>query len=562
MNPDKKHGYQKLWENIVFPVILLLLPLRHINQGVDLSDTGYNLACFAWFGELDGMWVYVSWLANVVGHFFTRLPLGDTMLGMNLYCSLVVSGIALTAYYFLRGKLPALYIFAGEILAVFLCWCPQVILYNYLTYFVLTAGIVLLYRGITKECKICLAAAGFILGLGVGARFSNLTHMALILGLWYYGYLTKKNWREIVQDTLFCVAGYGLGIIAFLVAIQAQYGLEGYWSMLFGLRTMSGSAKGYSTAEMLIGAFTDYIGSLKWGILFAGYAVLGALFFYFTKGKIEKVKKILFACGLLVLLRFVYGRGMFGFDYHEYFSIFWWISLFNAAALVLQLYVVLKKDGTKEEKLLSALVLISILILPLGSNNRSYPVINNLFLIGPVTLYQMKKHMPESFPLRATAVVCLAVLFIQSLGFGWTFVFRDGSAGEKRDTKVENNGILKGMYTTKKNAESIEELTVFCQQEGLTEEPVILFGDVPGISYILHMPSAITSPWANLDSYNMTFWKRDFARVEAHMQQERPVVMFGKAYTEENEKTEDLRRFLQAYAYTPVFENDAVTVYH
>ena len=101
----KSKGFTFL-KNILCPVILFLLPLRHIAQGIDISDTGYNLACFRWFGELDGMWVYVTYLANLAGHLFTQLPLGDTMLGMNLYCSLVVSLTALCAFYFLKEKLP------------------------------------------------------------------------------------------------------------------------------------------------------------------------------------------------------------------------------------------------------------------------------------------------------------------------------------------------------------------------------------------------------------------------------------------------------------------------
>ncbi len=42
-------------EKYICPLLLLLLPLRHITQGVDISDTGYNLGCFRWFGEQDGI---------------------------------------------------------------------------------------------------------------------------------------------------------------------------------------------------------------------------------------------------------------------------------------------------------------------------------------------------------------------------------------------------------------------------------------------------------------------------------------------------------------------------
>ena len=549
-------------KNYILPLILLLLPLRHINQGIDISDTGYNLACFAWFGELDGMWVYVTYLANAVGHLFTKLPLGDTMLGMNLYCSLVVSGIALCAWYFLKDKLPFGIVFAGEVLAIMLCWCPQVILYNYLTYLALIAGTVLLYQGIRSGKKWYYVAAGLVLGIGVGARFSNLTHMALILGLWYDGFRKKRTVGEVAVDTLCCVAGYVLGIGAFLLMIQLQYGLAGYFEMMFGLQTMSSGASGYSAGEMIAGAFIDYFGSMKWGLLFLIYMAAGVVLFRIKKEQFLKFKKSIFVLGLLVLFRLVYGRGMFGFDYHVYFSIFWWVSLFNTAALVCSGLALVRKDTDENEKLLALLTLVTILILPLGSNNRSYPVINNLFLIAPVTLYFLWKFLPKSFPVRTVAAGCLIALAVQSIGFGSTFVFRDGSFAEKRDTKVENNGILKGMYTTKSNAQALTEITDFWKKAELEGESVILYGDIPGLSYILEAPSAITSTWANLESYNMTFWNRDFAKVEMQIREKRPVVVTGNAYVPIDEKADLLQAFMETYEYKEIFKNEKVTIYH
>ena len=548
--------------NLICPLVLLLLPLRHIAQGIDVSDTGYNLACFAWFGKLDGMWVYVTYLANAVGHLFTYLPLGDTMLGMNLYCSLVVSATALLAWYFLRDKMPFPVVFAGEILAVLLCWCPHVILYNYLTYLALLAGTILLYCGIRREKKICYAAAGFVLGLGVGVRFSNLTHMALILGLWYDGFAKKRKASAVVLDTLYCIAGYAAGIGAFLLMIRMTYGLGGYFTMMFGLQTMSSGASGYSVGEMIAGAFIDYFGSMKWGVLFLLYMAAGVFLFRLGGERFQTAKKAVFTAGLAVLFRFVYGRGMFGFDYNVYFSIFWWVSLFNTAALVTNAAALLRKDTDDREKLLALLVLVTILILPLGSNNRSYPVINDLFLIAPATLYFINRFLPKSWPVRTVAAGCLIMLAVQSIGFGTTFVFRDGSFAEKRDTKVENNGILRGMYTTKANAESLEEITRFWEDGGFDGASVILYGDIPGLSYILEAPSAITSTWANLESYNMTFWDRDFAEVESRIDTERPVVMTGNEYVPIDEKAELLQAFMERHGYEEVFRNEKVTIYY
>ena len=66
-----------------------------------------------------------------------HLPFGATFLGMNFYTALIQTVIAVTAYFVLRGRIPAPLVMLGEFLALGLCWCPSVILYNYLTYLTL-----------------------------------------------------------------------------------------------------------------------------------------------------------------------------------------------------------------------------------------------------------------------------------------------------------------------------------------------------------------------------------------------------------------------------------------
>ena len=52
-------------QKYLFPAILLLYPLRHINWGLDLWDTGYNYANFQFMGtdHMDPMWLFSTYLA-------------------------------------------------------------------------------------------------------------------------------------------------------------------------------------------------------------------------------------------------------------------------------------------------------------------------------------------------------------------------------------------------------------------------------------------------------------------------------------------------------------------
>ena len=151
------HKYQNFIERVVFPVILILYPLLRIRQGIDVADTTYSLANFQYFASMDGTWMVATFLANALGSLLMHLPYGDTLPGMYFYTALIQSLTALVVYEAFRrrdrsaGRMPMPLAFAGEFLALGLCWCPSTVLYNYMTYLFMAAGILLLYRGILKE---------------------------------------------------------------------------------------------------------------------------------------------------------------------------------------------------------------------------------------------------------------------------------------------------------------------------------------------------------------------------------------------------------------------------
>ncbi|MDE7232204.1 MAG: hypothetical protein K2N37_03925, partial [Lachnospiraceae bacterium] len=182
--------YRNFIENVLFSVLLVLYPLVGINQGLNVADTTYSLANFQYFGQMKGTWMVATFLANAVGSLLMRLPFGGTLLGIYFYTSLVQSATALMVYLALRKRLPAPLLFVGEMLALGLCWCPSAVLYNYLTYFLMTAGMLLLYRGLTTvpgkaSGRLYFVAAGLCLGANVAVRMPNVVQAAFIRALWY-----------------------------------------------------------------------------------------------------------------------------------------------------------------------------------------------------------------------------------------------------------------------------------------------------------------------------------------------------------------------------------------
>ncbi len=203
--------YQGFIEKALFPLVLFVYPLIKINQGLDVADTTYSLTNFQYFGQMEGTWMVATFLANAVGSLLMHLPFGEMLIGMNFYTALVQPAAALMVYLGLRKRIPAPLLFVGEMLALGLCWCPSTILYNYLTYLLMTAGILFLYRGILETGKAekkssgqdlvpsadrgingyrggetkYFVAAGICLGVNVAVRMPNVVQAAFILAVWY-----------------------------------------------------------------------------------------------------------------------------------------------------------------------------------------------------------------------------------------------------------------------------------------------------------------------------------------------------------------------------------------
>lgn len=599
---DEKRKAKKILD-ILFLILLVLYPLRHIWLGVEVTDSAYSAGNYRFLDHINPMWLFATYLANVTGHFLTGLPGGDTLMGLNAYTALFISVTAAAVYLFFTRVIRAnrVLVFFGELLAASLCWCPTTILYNYMTYLFFNLAIVVLYLGLVREKRVLMFAAGILLGMNVLVRFPNLTEASLILALWYYGVLQRKRVKDVVQETGVCLAGYlaGAGLVLFSVA--ARYGLSEYIAGMARLMQMPSEAPDYSAVSMVLTVLLDYKFSAKWlfhMILLAGAGCLFSVLFHRGGRRfpiISLLGRTIFLGGILVLFCWWYRIGVFNIKYYTYESMFQWVAVFLILVIIAGIYVLFSEKFTRNEKLLSSMTLILIAMTPLGSNNHLYPNMNNMFLVFPFglsllgrflkSLYEAggiiagKAEMEISlFPVRAMLASFLGVMCLQCLMFGAVFTFRDGMSGQKRDTKIENNAILKGMVTNAPLAEAVEELTEYIEAEKLSDKSVILYGQIPGVSYMLDMPPAISTSWPDLASYHYEVMAEDMEKLrEQTSEAERPLIILGSGperwirgeeLTEAelvqymiNEKWFMLCDYMAEQGYERVFENGMFTVY-
>lgn len=583
-------------------VILLLYPLRNAIRGLDLMDAGYALGNYRFFESMNETWKLATYLANIMGVLLSKLPFGDHWIGMNVYCGLLIGAVAAGVYLFFyrqygkNSRRISILLFLAELVALSLCWAPVVILYHYLGYLLMTAATILLFTAITKDCKRYFIIAGVILGLCVAVRMPNITYMAFIVPLWCWCFWNrqKDTVREgkkgawfwmLLRRTLLCVGGYLMGLLVPIAVISVQYGVAAYPQMISALFGMTDNATDYKPTSMITAMFDDYIRYSGWLLLFVGYMVAGMLVVCGInrliaeerKVKIANVLNIVFAIGLLVVLRFCYGRGMFNFDYSAYFSMYKWVTIYLLLVIILCIRCLLYKNSNVHLKLWSVFLLVTIFITPLGSNNGLYPIMNNLFLVAPVSilllaeLFAQVRQSACRALLRITCGFLLTCTALQSILFGLGFVFHDAgvqTASSRLELKCSQTA--DGLRTTPDKKAALEELDSYLYQSGLNKKQVILYGDIPAIAYLFDMEPAIFSTWSDLDSNSMDRLKAELDALSGERNpQELPVVILGcpsvERLTEEDglvyQKLERIQSFLEKNGYEQEFCNASYIVY-
>lgn len=557
----------------IFPLILLVYPLIKINQGVDVSDSTYSLGNYMFFPEMKGMWVVSTYLSNVIGWLLMKLPFADRLLVMNLYTGLLVSALVLFLYYFMRKWIPEWIVFVGEIIAIGFLWIPTGILYNYLTYGFLAVGVMFLYKGLAEEKNRLLIVAGVMLGLNVWIRVSNLTEMALIVCVWYHCFIRRERiqnvWQTLFKKTGMCIAGYAVGVLVPLIAILIQYGINGIIDMVSGLSQVQSADDSYTIFSMITATIDAYVRTGKWAVFILVGIVLGLAMFVVKKESFVLLKKVVYIVGIVVLIRFFWGRGMFSFRYYEdYSSMYEWGMIGLYLAFAACIYLLTAKAVSSSERLWGMVSLVILCITPLGSNNYTYQNLNNLFLTAPITIYAFvkwfRRRYPSEktvflFPTKAMLSALAAMILIQSVGFHFHFVFRDGMDGSPRNTVMKESLSVTGMRTTQKNADALGGLLSYMETQEREERGIIYFGNCPGLAYLLKKPAVIESTWPDLDSNPVSWFEAELKNLK-----ERPLIIIRNTDPTSDsyvEKKELLQDYMSVKHYQTAYENDGYTVY-
>ncbi len=369
-------------------------------------------------------------------------------------------------------------------------------------------------------------ASSMLMGL-IGAYVENLYWavrigaiiLAGMVGLAIYG--SVKEWSKVKSKSWRIVCLVCCGVAAVVLA----------WLYLRGLLPFAG----YSMYSLL-----------RIGILF----LLLMLVFVMTGLLGERtilgmsLGQVLW-CGVAVLmLVWLYLRGFCSFEFYTYGAILRPGILFLMLTMLIGAVRIFHPASSKEEKLISGMVILVVLLTSIGSNNGVYPSLNNLFVAGPYTLWQCWRfaryvkdwRLVSSFPSKAVAAAFLVMFMFQSMVFGVCFMFAEATGARDITTVIKNNEVLQGIKMSPERARWLGEISVYVDENQLQGREVILFGQIPAMSYYLQMPSAF-NPWSDLRSYSYEAMEADLDKLAAGIETggECPVILMDQEYARQYE---------------------------
>ena len=560
---------------ILFPVFILLFCFVKVNQGVDITDSTYSLTNFMFADKMDVMWYVSTFYANLTGGLLIKLPMGNTLLMMNVYTGVFKAVTALIAYFFFvkTVKVPRELSFIGTIAAVGLCWCPTTILYNYMTYLLFFAGVVFLYKGIISEKNSLLIVAGFFLGANVWVRFSNLCEAALITALWAYCLIKDKTFKESFVKTMYCVAGYVLGIIPGAVLVGVKRGFGSIYTGISDLFGMTEEAASYSVSGMFMQTLRTYVQTWPWMEITFFMLVLALLAFLVLPAKLSWLRYLLGTVITVGFCFFLYRKNLFTTDYRDYASIYRFGALILAIMLIWFIIHALNRKNAFEERILAFIGIVIIAITPLGSNNDIYSNLNNMFFVFPLFFFLMVRFVSgnEYFRGIRLSILLLTLLFVcQSVLFGFNFTFRDGNYFAPRSAKITDIPAAKGMMTTEENKKLMDSFMESFKSENLSGKGVLLYGNVSGLGFYTGELPVISTAWPSLDSFSTDKFEKEINELEERIDKGGsvlPAVIIGSEELDgilsnpANKKQSILKDFVSKYNYTEVYGGEKFSVF-
>ena len=195
----------------LFFILVIFVQVIFIFQGLDFADSGFDANFYSriFSDPSTVQYNFMYWFTGILGGIWLKLFPGLGLLGLRL------AGVLFTTVTFwITYDLLKKYLHTGPLrlslflIILFLTTSIKEINYDDVTALFFMCAASFLFRGLTLEKTSMLFIAGIFISLNTFSRLPNLLGLALMLAIWFSGYLNRNTIRQVVFQSLIFVSGF------------------------------------------------------------------------------------------------------------------------------------------------------------------------------------------------------------------------------------------------------------------------------------------------------------------------------------------------------------------
>lgn len=489
-------------------VLVIIIAQAFISfQGFDVCDEGFSLTFYQqiYNAPLSVEYSFVYWLSGIIGGLWYLLYQDGGILWFRILAIIVNTLTFIVSYKILEQHINKSHALIGLTMVLFTNdFGFLAFYYNHLTALLAISSIYFLLKGLTKEQVIYLIFAGFLSGINIFSRLTNVTLFVFILTIPFMGYLNKEAVIKSMRPILVFILGIVLGIVTIFGIMYSLDHIDLMKNAIVGLVDL-GKTEG--STHNIITLFETYLFNYKQVLMAFFKLLIICILFLFAKNYFKAnrfVKGVVYLLGFL-LLALLFKKGN--------------IYIIYAIAFIGPLGILLTKQKNASIKIMALLALLMMTFMPLGSGSGIYSSgYVSIWLSIPLFLHfvsqfktttitvQMKytvlsKILSKDMINHVMVIMVLSFFSAKIYNISHEAYFDEGSRFKK--TYEINNKFAKGIYTSKERATIINNLLINLEQYVSPNDYLLAYDKIPMVHFLTETKPYMYNPWPWIyDSYS------------------------------------------------------------
>lgn len=239
--------------NIILWAVFILWRIPFLNKGIDYTDTGFSMENYKNVFYGSGIHSIGTFLTFLIGGTIYKLLPAYHLLIYRILHWLIGLLTALFAY-----KLFKRYLDKNLILVILLSLAlvskggEAMFSYYPVTACLLMLSLLLLHNGLLENNKVKILVSGFVAGINVFVRLPNLLFLSMVLGVIYFGWVSRLNKKDVFHLVLYYVLGVLFAMACIIPIMCIVIGPETLMDSLMGYVRLA-LGKTQNTVENVIG---------------------------------------------------------------------------------------------------------------------------------------------------------------------------------------------------------------------------------------------------------------------------------------------------------------------